>query len=302
LFEDLREFLIDEWESSVPIRGFLVRVGYEAGGGRFAHIASAATAVELAQLATVVLDDVLDRSDIRTGWSAYKVYGEGVSLVISEMLKSAANTTLARTLESSRRFTNKFAVLNCFERMYARVCLGQLLDLMYERSPMISEHQYMRMVSFGTAGFLEEATRIGCLLSDASGSTTRTLCRYARFLGFALQIYDDVLDLLPGPDNVKSFANDLKRRKQRLPLIHFLHDSPRDVRDRFLASLKKRTITDRDALRMVKSLKRNGSVDYAFRRGSYFLDRAIREVPQSAEASSHDLLVGLAELVRPETR
>jgi geranylgeranyl pyrophosphate synthase len=134
LFEDLRESLVDEWESSVPVRGYLVRVGYEVGGGKFAQTTAVATAIELAQLATLILDDVIDRSDIRTGFSTYRTYGEGVSLVVSEMLKTAATKTLAETLRRNPQFANRFAVLERFERMYARVCLGQVLDLMYERS------------------------------------------------------------------------------------------------------------------------------------------------------------------------
>jgi geranylgeranyl pyrophosphate synthase len=300
LFEDLRESLVDEWDSSVPVRGYLVRVGYEVGGGKFARVTAVATAIELAQLATLILDDVVDRSDIRTGFSTYRTYGEGVSLVVSEMLKSAASKTLAETLHRTPQFANRFAVLERFERMYGRVCLGQVLDLMYERSAWISERQYLRMVSCGTAGFLEEAARIGCLLSGAPEFATTAMCRYARSLGFALQIYDDVLDLEPTTAGLKSFAGDLKRRKQRLPLIHFLHKSPTNERAKFCVILKKRKITDRDALRMTKSLKRVGSVEYALRRGSHFLDRAIHEVPKFASGSQRDLLIGLAELIRPD--
>jgi len=300
LFEDLRESVVDEWDSSVPVRGYLVRVGYEVGGGKFAGVAAVAAAVELAQLATLILDDVIDRSDIRTGFSTYRIYGEGVSLVVSEMLKSAANKVLAEALHYNPRFANRFEVLKCFERMYARVCLGQVLDLMYERSTWISEPQYLRMVSCGTAGFFEEAARIGCLLSGAPEFATMAVCRYARSLGFAMQIYDDVLDLDPTTPGLKSFAGDLKRRKQRLPLIHFISKSEKDEREKFCAVLNKRRITDRDALRLTKSLKRNGSLEYALQRGTHFLSRAIQEVPKFASGSRRDLLIGLAELIRPE--
>lgn len=221
-------------------------------------------------------------------------------MVVSEMLKSAANKTVAGTLHRNPQFANRFGVLERFEHMYGRVCLGQVLDLMYERSAWISELQYLRMVSCGTAGFLEEAARIGCLLSGAPEFATTELCRYARSLGFALQIYDDVLDLDPTTPGLKSFAGDLKRRKQRLPLIHFFRNSPKNEREKFCAVLKKRKITDRDALRMTRSLKRNGSLEYALRRGSHFLDRPIHEVPKFASGSRRDLLVGLAELIRLE--
>jgi heptaprenyl diphosphate synthase len=300
LFQELSESLTDEWDSSVPIRGFLVRIGYEVGGGKFRQVAGVATAVELAQLATLVLDDVIDRSDIRTGLSTYKAYGEGVSLIVSEMLKSAANTTLAEAFERNSQFTNRLLALKRFEQMYSRVCLGQLLDLMYERSAAITEQQYLRMISFGTAGFLEDAAQIGCLLSGTSEFVTKAVCRYASSVGFALQIYDDVLDLFPTSQNLKSFANDFKRHKQRLPLIHFLQNSRKAERNQFLTILKKRKITDRDALRMAETLKQNGSVDYALRRGNYFLGRAVQEVPRFASGARRDLLIGLTELIRPE--
>lgn len=94
VFEDLREHLSDEWESAAPIRGFLTRLGYEAGGGRFRDIIDVAAAVELTQLATILIDDVIDRSHIRTGISAYAQFGQSITILAAETLKSRATTLL----------------------------------------------------------------------------------------------------------------------------------------------------------------------------------------------------------------
>jgi geranylgeranyl diphosphate synthase type I len=259
-----------------------------------------AAAIELAQLATLVVDDVIDRSEVRSGWSAYKIFGEGVSLLAGEMLKSCASALFARALERKTRFVNPLRALRQFEIMYERINVGQLLDLLYESSPGISEREYLRMIRLSTGGFLEGSAAVGSTLSGAPDHLQKLLRNYACCLGIALQIYDDVLDLFPQPGRTKPFANDLKRRKQRLPLIHFLHTcSPRE-RGKVDRILGKGGITDKDAEIVARLLVQQGSAQYALRRAKEFCSRALFSAARITPASVRHLLVGLVHFIQPE--
>lgn len=277
-----------------------MRLGYRAGGGRFQDVLDVAVAIELAQLASMVVDDAIDRSEIRHGWSAFKTFGPSISLLAGELLKSSASSLMSQALEVSTRFVKQLEALRRFELTYMKVCTAQLLDLWHESCADVSEKQYFRMVDFGTGGFLEGAITVGLLLSGAEEPMANHLRRYARFLGVAFQIYDDVFDLFVHPLGEKEFANDIKRRKQRLPLVHFLHHCSEQERREVHRVFKKPTISDADARRLVRLMIERGSVEYSLKKAREFCSRAEFEASKAAPPRDMDLYIGLIELIQED--
>ena len=298
----LKEFIRCEWKSAVPIRGFLTRVGYEFGGGRFQDVVDVAAAVELCQIATVIVDDVIDRSDVRNGESIYKAFGEGIAVVTGELLKASASTLIVTAVRKKKNFVNAFEAVRHFELIYQRICFGQLLDLWYESARPITELEYLKMIECTTGGFLEGAAALGAILSGLSAPLTNALCEYARCLGLAFQIYDDVFDVGPQVAHAKPFANDVKRRKQRLPLIHLLRTCSRRERREINRVLNKRRISNDDARHVVAFMKRRGSLDYSIRRARRFCSRAKAVARGAFQPSQRELLLGLVELIQSDDR
>ena len=247
-----------------------------------------------------MVDDVIDRSDVRSGWSAYKVFGEGVSLLAAVLLKSSGSSLLAAALEKQTHFVNRLRAAREFEAMYLHVYTGQLLDILYEASPIISERQYLRMIQLSTGGFLEDAAAIGSTLSGAPDHVRTPLLDCARYTGVALQIYDDVLDLIPQPSRTKPFASDIKRRKKRLPLIHFLHNCPASEKREVDRIFRKRTITEMDSKLIVELLRHRGSIQYAVRRAEKLYSRALFNASKITPPYLRELLVELVGFIRPE--
>jgi geranylgeranyl pyrophosphate synthase len=294
---DLRESIIDEWESSYPIRGHLTCIGYELGGGRRADILDVATAIEVAKIATVVLDDVIDRAEAREGTSLYGSSGEGVPLLLCDVLKGAATSLIARAI-GQRGFRNGLGAMESFEAMYHRVSQSQLLDLLYENHGVITEREYLRMIRLGTAGFLESAAGIGFLLVRPLDAAGRHLRAYARSLGVALQIYDDVADLFPLGG--KGTAGDVRRRKQRLPLVRFLNTCGEAERKRTVLLLRQPRMSS-DAVRvLVRLFQTRGTIDYCIGRAEEAAARARSHALHIWQSSIRERLDALTILIRPE--
>lgn len=271
----LREFLIGEWSSAFPLRGFLVRLGFEIGGGSLADVREAAAAIEMAQLSTLVVDDVIDMSKWRNGPTIVQRFGSGIGMLAGEMLKSAASSLMAKATSSADM--NGSAAFEEFEATFRDVCAGQVLDLSYEKSGPIHEKRYLEMIALTTGRFLEGAIAVGGLLAACSPQTISALRCYGRSAGIAFQIYDDIFDLLPLPTHDKEFANDLKRRKQRLPWIHFRDTcSPAELRKLSLNG----HVTDRRAREIVGRMLRRGSIDYCIQTARQFSERARRQIGQ----------------------
>ena len=196
------------------------------------------------------------------------------------------------------RFTKARFALHEFEATYRDVCTGQMLDLLYEKSTPIRELQYLEMIRLTTGRFLEGAVAVGALLSGCPPAKLAALRKYGRNAGVALQIYDDVFDLVPLVTHDKEFANDIKRRKQRLPVIHFRSTCSRAERRDLSALWSKQTITDGEARQIVERMVERGSIAYCLGRARAFADRARREVLKIGWNSK--ILGGFVDLIQED--
>jgi geranylgeranyl diphosphate synthase, type II len=76
------------------------------------------------------------------------------------------------------------------------VCEGQSYDKEYEALPFVSEQQYLMMISKKTGWLVAISAQLGAIIGGASPAETAALLSYARHIGRAFQIQDDLLDAI----------------------------------------------------------------------------------------------------------
>lgn len=299
-FRSLAKQLLTEWVFDYPVRGFLVGVGYAAGGGGTSDIVAIAAAVELAQLASVIIDDVIDKSEIRIGQSAYKRFGEDVCIMAGDILKTCASSVFVQWVAAKKLSARGMKALQCFESTYRDVCLGQLLDISFEGSRLIRESKYLAMISYTTAGFLRGAIDVGAILAGVPQPVARTLREYAWSLGMAFQIYDDVLDLLPQQCQLKAHAQDIRRCKQRLPLIHYLQNCNKREKASAEAILRQRQLSESDVRTLTHAITESGALGSAIQKGKEFSLAAKRQALRLPMEPYRTLLLEFVDFLQPE--
>src|SRR5205814_3911120 len=85
------------------------------------------------------------------------------------------------------------------------------------RGQVRSERQYLRMIELKTASLFVAAVRMGAEANRLPRPLTASLIEYARNLGIAFQIRDDIFDLTPA---LRASGNASPRdRRQRKPAL-----------------------------------------------------------------------------------
>lgn len=281
------------------LRPFLLRMGYEAGGDNFKDISYIATAIELMQISTLIIDDVLDESTKRNGRaSIYKKWGTKNAILIGEILKSLSSKIFIQSIQENKKLKNTLNALELFENTYKSICVGQYLDLNYEQKNIIKEYEYLGMIKNTTALFIQAPITIGALLSGASEKTIDSLSLYGLSLGYAYQIRDDVIDLI-GEEKYtgKPFAGDIKRKKKRLAMVHAFSNAPKPIRERLQIIYRKNKISERDAQEIVKLLYESGSIEYSIKKVQQFCEEAKASLKGIKNQGIKNLLFDLADLV-----
>jgi geranylgeranyl pyrophosphate synthase len=230
------------------IRPALVLLAARCGQYDAVRLMPAAMAVELTHSATLVHDDVIDRSAVRRGRPTVAAkLGDEPAIVIGDFYFAKAYEHAARTQSPE--------VVAILANTVMRICAGEVRQqaIRYRYSTSIDE--YMVRIEAKTAMLLAACCDIGALLGGLSEAKRAALHEYGRQLGLAFQIADDVLDYMGTADEVgKPIGHDIADGFATLPLMLAKEDA--SVSSRLGTLLQNGRPLDSDAAREVVELVR----------------------------------------------
>jgi geranylgeranyl pyrophosphate synthase len=179
----------------------------------------AAVAVELVHSATLVHDDVIDGAQLRRGHpSVVAQAGRRMAVATGDLLFSRAFAELARN--------DEVAQLRALSDASSALAEGELLQREDAYAPRVTVERYLRRCELKTAALFEAACRLGALVAApatdhaATAALADTLGAFARRIGLAFQLLDDVLDVSgPVERTGKARGTDLLDGTVTLPLI-----------------------------------------------------------------------------------
>src|SRR5262245_8350939 len=179
-----------------------------------------ACVVELLHTATLIHDDVVDQAPLRRGRpSANAQWGDDASVLVGDHLYSKSFAMLVRD--------NDRGVMETLARATVSMTEAEVFQLERKRSGLLTEADYIRIISQKTASFISACCRIGGLLGDLGPEQVEALTRYGLDVGVAFQISDDSLDFVADQSRLgKAVGADLREGKRTLPLIAMLERCP----------------------------------------------------------------------------
>jgi geranylgeranyl pyrophosphate synthase len=170
----------------------------------------AAVAVELIHAATLVHDDVLDRSDLRRGRpTVVSAGGRLAATATGDLLFSRAFAELAGT--------GSAAAVSVLSRASSELARGELLQRADAWNAAVPVERYLERCRLKTGALFRAACELGALLGVGDADL---LGDFGAAIGLAFQLFDDVLDVSgPVERTGKPRGADLLDGTVTLPLI-----------------------------------------------------------------------------------
>ncbi len=194
------------------VRPILTLLACEATGGNSDHAMSAALAVELLHNFTLVHDDIMDRSPIRRGRpTVHTAFDENSAILSGDVMMGMAMRMLER---SAVQAPDPIGVISAFSTGLIEVCEGQALDMAFMQRTDVTADEYFRMIEQKTAKLLEMSVNIGARIAGAPSEQIEALRIFAREIGMAFQMQDDLLDLFGSEKFGKAPGGDLVEGKR----------------------------------------------------------------------------------------
>ena len=226
-----------------------------------------AAATEAVHTATLLHDDVVDRSRLRRGRpTANQVWGNEASVLVGDFVYSRATQMI---VESER--LDIVAVLSTAANDIAE---GEVVQLANRHNPNLSEQQYFDIIRNKTARLFEASAQVGALIAKAPKARERALVRYGIHLGNAFQLIDDTLDFTGTVDAIgKNLGDDLADGKTTLPLIHAMRHANPEQTDRIREAIRKGSLERLPDI--LEAIEATGAIDYTARLAIHESEQAI---------------------------
>jgi len=154
----------------------------EALDGEVGDAVDFAVGIELVHNASLVIDDIIDESELRRGTpAAWAEFGHGPAIIASDGLLGEA-----------------FALFSADERAMQAVAESMVELGEGEATELIAqptnEAEYMQLARRKTGALFRAAAELGAIAADADPYTVEAVGEYAERVGVAFQMRDDVLD------------------------------------------------------------------------------------------------------------
>jgi geranylgeranyl diphosphate synthase type II len=212
-------------------------------GGRLEPVLPSAAVLELYHNAFLIHDDVEDLSEKRRDEpTLHESWGMPIAVNVGDAMLALA---LAPLLDNMRLLGMGKAVriLQAVAVMARESAEGQAIELAWVHEGRFDQRDedYERMVEKKTSyySFVTPMT-IGAVVAGSEPARVEALARFARLLGVAFQIQDDVLNLAADEARYgKEIGGDLWEGKHTLILLHALRMAAPAERERATSILRK---------------------------------------------------------------
>ena len=175
------------------------------------HVKAVALATEAFHKASLVHDDVEDDDAFRYGAATlHRRFGTATAINVGDYLVGLGYRLVAA--QRDRLPADVVADLVAqFASAHTRLCEGQGAELMWRdaRDKALKPLDALRIYALKTAPAFEAALLAGARLAGPVDAVREPIARYARHLGVAYQIVNDLIDWAPDDDNKLDQATDL---------------------------------------------------------------------------------------------
>lgn len=249
----------------------------------------AAVASELIHMASLIHDDIIDRSDLRRGVpTTNSEYGNHIAVLTGDYVFAEA----FHILSSEHLLSSMTYLVEAIQAM----CDGEVHQAADRFNYKIDQSHYFKRIAQKTGILLASCCQSGAATAGASPEEIQYLREYGLNLGYAYQIIDDILDFT-GDSQVtgKPVAADLVNGYITLPMILLLENPLYGPWAEEI--LQKKELSTNDVQRIIQALISSEALDDAFANALNCAQIAVRSLDQLPASPAKNFLTDLTHTV-----
>ena len=286
MVEKVAEYIIDS--GGKRLRPMLVLLAAGLAGKISPNHHLLAAIIEFLHTATLLHDDVVDKSDMRRGRpTANANWGNAPSVLVGDFL-------YARSFEMLVKLAN-LDVMGQLSGTTRVIAEGEVMQLMNVKNPNMSESQYMEVITGKTAILFKASTQTAAIISEYSNQQIEALADYGLQLGLAFQLIDDVLDYVGDSSKLgKNVGDDLAEGKPTLPLIHAMEHGNESDKKLIKECIRKGGLVHLEEVLQI--ITKTDSVNYVINKAQKHAEQAKARLAVFDDSDYKTALLSLADI------
>ena len=252
-----------------------------------------AIATELVHAASLIHDDLIDKSPLRRGSPTINSRWSGTATVL------AGDFLLARAAYIAASIDN-FRVMRIFGQTLMDICEGEIRQDFGGAHWPPDRETYYRYIDDKTASLFIACTESGGILSNAPEDEIVALRNYGHNLGRAFQIMDDILDFTADQSALgKPVGSDLRQGTLTLPVFFYIEQQSAgaQVEEALLCDPSETLAMDQ----LIEAIRRSPAIAAATAEARHFVDTAQDNLARLPENAYRRALSNLATYVVERT-
>lgn len=229
-----------------------------------------AAIVELIHIASLLHDDVIDASLLRRKKPTVNATeGDRTAVMMGDILYSKAFSKLVSFEQNiAYKVSNAVTLLS----------LGELEDVQMSNTLNTDEAAYIEMLYKKTGSLIEAAAVSAAMLEGIESSGIEV---YAKSLGVAFQLIDDILDITADEAALgKKPFSDFADGKTTVAYMH-LYKNGDDAIRAFLESIYKKEMDENQKAKLLAEFQKHGSIEYSLELAKQITEDGLKALQNS---------------------
>ena len=258
------------------------------GGARNDDILKIAAAFELIHDATLIHDDINDKSEIRRGRrTVHEKYTVTKAVILGDLMFAMGFKLMGA---ADRKIIDTVAETS------TAMAESEFIQKEFEHVPVVTEKDYLKIIRGKTAMPIFSCARAGASMAGADDETLDKISHFALEVGLAFQIVDDVLDIIGDHRSLgKDVGADIAEGKPTLPVIYAMADpvNGRKIREIF----KNKEASFGDLEKAIAMIRETDATEKCMKKAKEIAEKAILHLETLKDSEYKDSLIGLARYI-----
>ncbi|ABK45840.1 Trans-hexaprenyltranstransferase [Magnetococcus marinus MC-1] len=249
-----------------------------------------AAVVEFIHTATLLHDDVVDKSNTRRGQAtANSVWGNKAPILVGDFLFSRSFQIMVEH--------GDLRVLRIVSDCCAIISEGEVMQLVASNDLATDEERYLDVIRHKTASLFASASQLGAVVADQSDEIAQRMYDYGMMLGTAYQVVDDLLDYSAETEKLgKNVGDDFQEGKITLPVIHAFRSGDAEEQAFWRRCLEDEEQDESSFDHARALIAKHGSLDYTMSQARALIVKAKAALAPLPESAERQALMDLADL------
>jgi|Deesub1362A_J573_1020465.scaffolds.fasta_scaffold00005_273 geranylgeranyl diphosphate synthase type I len=272
------------------IRPALTTLSYRAVAmeGNVGYIAPLAIALELIHTATIIHDDIIDKSSMRRGVpTVNEKWGNETALLAGDLIFSKAFGLVGKY--------EKKEIIDIISNACIRLAEGEMLETEHTGNMNMTEEVYLEVIERKTAALFEACTKCAAILGDGTPEEIDALSRFGYLSGIGFQMTDDILDIVSGETILgKPIGADVTQGRPTFVILHALKVAGEEEKEILKDVITGKKLS-KDEVKTALQIINENSIEYAKKRAKSIIEKAKKELRVLKDSSAKKSLEIIAD-------